>query len=204
MRFFTLWALLVLNPRLMHQSSLQKPLRTCSDRQIWSSEKAQLRSGAAATTTPAKTMLFRMSTGLPVLVHRRLPVASSTVAPRSFTNPIEPLRDDRWKLDEIRIIDLDAKRMNLDEKFTIHFQWNLDDESWWKVHYSFSMKRGWQILMKISEFIFNEMWMENLDKKSRIHFPCNVDDKSWTHGIVNQSFLIIVHFKNCFGMMDGK
>jgi hypothetical protein len=31
-----------------------------------------------------------------------------------------------------------------------------------------------------------------------------VDDKSWTHGIVNQSFLIIVHFKNCFGMMDGK
>jgi hypothetical protein len=54
------------------------------------------------------------------------------------------------------------------------------------------------------EFIFNEMGMANLDEKSRIHSQCNVDDKSWTHGIVNQSFLIIVHFKNCFGMMDGK
>ncbi len=188
----------------MHQSSLQKPLRTCSDRQIWSSEKAQLRSRAAATTTPAKTMLFRMSTGLPVLVHRRLPVASSTVAPRSFTNPIEPLRDDRWKLDEVRIIYLDAKRMQLDEKSTIHFQWNLDDESWWKIS-QFIFDEMWMAnLDEKFEFIFNEMGMANLDEKSRIHSQCNVDDKSWTHGIVNQSFLIIVHFKNCFGMMDGK
>lgn len=188
----------------MHQSSLQKPLRTCSDRQIWSSEKAQLRSRAAATTTPAKTMLFRMSTGLPVLVHRRLPVASSTVAPRSFTNPIEPLRDDRWKLDEVRIIYLDAKRMQLDEKSTIHFQWHLDDESWWKIHDSFSMKCGWQILMKsLNSFSMKWGW-QILMKKSRIHSQCIVDDKSLTHGIVNQSFLIIVHFKNCFGMMDGK
>jgi hypothetical protein len=58
---------------------------------------------------------------------------------------------------------------NLDEKSTIHFQGNLDDESWWNVHNSFSMKIGWRILMKCgwqilmkSPFIFYAMWMTNL------------------------------------------
>lgn len=163
MRFFTLWALLVLDPRLMHQSSLQKPLRTCSDRQIWSSEKAQLRSGAAARTTPASTMLFRMSTGLPVLVHRRLPVATSNVAPRSFTNP-NRTASGRW----------------MKTGWTQNHRPRCKtDATSWKVHNSFSMKFGWRILMKSSQFIFNENWMTNLDEKSIIHFRWNVDGKSW-------------------------
>jgi hypothetical protein len=47
-----------------------------------------------------------------------------------------------------------------------------------KVHNSFSMKFGWRILMKSSQFIFDENWMTNLDEKSTIHFEWNVDGKS--------------------------
>jgi hypothetical protein len=75
--------------------------------------------------------------------------------------------------------------MQLDEKSTIHFQWNLDDESWWKVHNSFSMKIGWRILMKSPLFIFDGMWMAN-----RIQWKINQTiqlnelwmEKSWMNG----------------------
>ncbi len=65
------------------------------------------------------------------------------------------------------------------------------DATWLKVHNSFSMKFGWRILMKSSQFIFNEIWMTNIDEKSTIHFQWNVDGKSWWK------------FRNSFSMKCG-
>jgi len=139
MRFFTLWALLVLDPRLMHQSSLQKPLRTLLGSSDLVVGKRAIAQRSCCENNPREDDALQ---DVDRFAGPRAPAAAGGVVERrsSFVHKPQPncfgTMDENWMNSESSTSMQNGCNLmkspqfsfneiwmtNLDEKFTIHFQ----------------------------------------------------------------------------------